>query len=252
MVTKRPATILRETLRPGEPVSIKEAAAMLGGTTATASAALTHLSRRGDFERVRNGLWVRAGAPPDPYRVGARITDPYAFAYGSALELHGLASVAARSQILVTTERRFASFEYAGTHYRRAQPWWADGLTRLSVGPEFVWVTALERTIVECIRVPANAGGLDEVFRSILSLPSFDARALVGWVDRYGEANLAARVGYVLDVAGGSTARSALDELERRTPSSKIYLDPGRRGGTLHPRWNVIAPRRLAGVATRP
>lgn len=223
---------------------------MLRGTAKAASAALTHLSRRGEFDRVRNGLWVRAGAPPDPYRLGARITTPYAFAYGSALELHGLASVAVRSQVLITTERRFASFEYAGTHYRRAQPWWADGLTRLSVGAEFVWATTLERTIVECIRVPANAGGLDEVSRSITSSPRLDATALIRWVDRYGEANLAARVGYLLDAAGGSAAdAAALDDLQERTPASKTYLDPGRRGGTLNARWNVIVPQRLARLS---
>lgn len=250
MTSRRPATVLRDVLRPGDPVSTREAAAIAGSSPQSASAALTHLARRGDFERVRNGLWIRSGAPPDPYRLGARITKPYAFAYGSALELHGMSSVAIRSLVLVASERRFASFDHAGIRYRRADPWWPEGLTRLAVGPEFVSATTLERTVVECIRVPANAGGLDEVFRSIPSLPPLDATALVDWVDRYGEANLAARVGYLLDVAGASDASAkALEELEKRTPSSKIYLDPGQRGGTLNPRWNVIVPQRLARLA---
>lgn len=245
MATRRPATLLREAFAPGDPVSLDEAAARLHGNRRAASKALTYLAEKGYFEKVRQRLWVRTGIGPNPYRLGARVTSPYAFAYGSALALHG-ASAAQRSEVLVASLHRFEAFEYDGLLYRRALPWPEDALVKVSVGPEFVWTTTAERTLVDCVRVPANAGGMAELLRGVSALPPLDGEALLRWVDHYGEANLAARVGFVLessDLAG--RAAKLLEELARRRPQARVYLEPATRGGKLVSRWNVIVPAHL-------
>lgn len=245
MATRRPATLLREAFAPGDPVSLDEAAAHLYGNRRAASKALTYLAEKGYFEKVRQRLWVRTGAPPNPYRLGARVTSPYAYSYGSALALHG-ASTAQRSELLVASLHRFEAFEYDGLLYRRALPWPEDALVKVSVGPEFVWTTTAERTLVDCVRVPANAGGMAELLRGVSALPPLDGEALLRWVDHYGEANLAARLGFVLessDLAGRDA--KLLDELARRRPPARSYLEPGTRGGNLVSRWNLIVPAHL-------
>jgi predicted transcriptional regulator of viral defense system len=245
MATTRPATLLREAFVPGDPVSLEEAAARLHGNRRAASKALTYLADKGYFEKVRQRLWLRTGAHPNPYRLGARVTSPYAFAYGSALALHG-AATAQRSEVLVASPHRFEAFEFDGLLYRRAQPWPEDALVKTAVGPEFVWTTTAARTLVDCVRVPANAGGMAELLRGVSSLPSLDGEQLIRWVDHYGEANLAGRLGFVLessDLAGRDA--KLLEELERRRPHARVYLEPGARGGTLVSRWNVIVPAHL-------
>jgi predicted transcriptional regulator of viral defense system len=244
MTTPRPATVLRESFVPGDPVSLDEAAARLYGNRHAASKALTYLATKGYFERVRQRLWVRTGAPPNPYRLGARVTSPYAFAYGSALALHG-AATAERSEVLVASPHRFESFEYDGLLYRRALPWPADALVKVSVGPEFVWTTTVERTVVDCMRMPANAGGMAELLRAISALPPLDGDELLRWVDHYKEANVAARLGFALESANVSGLDRTLAELERRRPQARAYLEPGTRGGSLVSRWNLIVPVRL-------
>lgn len=244
MTTKRPASLLREAFAPGDPVSLDEAAAVLDGDTPAASQALTHLASTGYFERVRQRLWVRAGALVDPYRLGVRVTSPYAFAYGTALALHGGGS-AERSEILVASPRRFESFEYAGVLYRRALPWPEGAVTRIPVGPEFVWATTRERTLVDCVRVPSNAGGISEILRGISGLGALDPDEVLRWVDLYGEANLAGRLGFVLEASDLVLEGRLFYELERRRPQTRVYLEPGVRGGTLAPRWNVIVPEHL-------
>ena len=102
MITKPPATALRQALAPGEPISLVEAAILLGTSTETASAALTHLASRGDVTKVRKTLWVRTGATVDSYRLGARIVSTYAFSYGTALALHGAAATE-RSEVLISS-----------------------------------------------------------------------------------------------------------------------------------------------------
>jgi predicted transcriptional regulator of viral defense system len=245
MTRLRPATLLREAFLPGDPVSLEEAAARLDGSERAASKALSYLADKDYFERVRQRLWVRSGSSPNPYRLGARVTSPYAFAYGTALALHGAGS-AERSEVLVASPHRFETFEYDGLLYRRALPWPEDALIKVSVGPEFVCTTTPERTLVDCVRVPANAGGMAELLRGLSGLPPLNGGQVLRWVDHYGEGNLAGRLGCVLEALDlAPRDATLLDELERRRPWARVYLEPGTRGGNVVRRWNVIVPAHL-------
>ena len=178
----------------------------------------------------------------NPYRLGARIASPYAFVYGTALTLHGVGGVE-RSEVLVASPHRFGAFEYEGcstdVHCRGLTAGWR----RCPWGPEFVWVTTPERTLVDCVRVPVNAGGVAELMR-LSGLAALNSDQLLRWVDSYGEANLAARLGFVLESAGMSDD-AMLNALEARRPASRAYLEPGVRGGRLVKRWNLIVPSYL-------
>jgi predicted transcriptional regulator of viral defense system len=246
MTTTGPAATVREALLPGDPISLDEAVELAGVGRRSAVLALNHLVGRGDLELVRQRLWVRRGAPADPYRLAARVAKPYAFAYGSALALHG-AGPSERGELLVSSPHRFTSFEFAGMRYRWARPWIDDGLASVTVGPEFVRTTNPERTLVDCVRVPANAGGVEELSRAIDMLPVLDADEVVRWVDAHAEASTAARLGYLLERSGlhelGTPLMRAL--LQRR-PKHRVYLGERRRGGRLVSRWNLIVPPHLA------
>lgn len=246
MTTAQPASVLKERVLPGEPISLAEAAALAHTSTDLASRALTYLGARTVFVQVRRRLWVRAGAPVDPYRLGARITTPYAFAYGTALSLAGAGS-AERREMLITSPHRFSEFAFEGTRYRWARPWNEEGLLRVSVGPEFVWATGPERTIVECVRMPANAGGIQELARAIDLLPTLDTDLVLHWVDYYAEAAVAARLGYLLERSGLRSAQTTLlDALAKRRPAQRAHLAERRPGGQLIKRWNLIVPPYLA------
>jgi predicted transcriptional regulator of viral defense system len=246
MATNQPASVLKGSVVPGEPISLSEAATLAKTTVELASRALIYLGKQGVFLQVRRRLWVRTGAPADPYRLGARIAAPYAFAYGSALVLAGAGS-SERSAMLISSPHRFSEFAFEGVRYRWARPWNSDGLERVPVGPEFVWTTTPERTLVDCVRVPANAAGIDELARSIDSLGALDDKQLVHWVDHYGEAAIAARLGYLLERSGLFTLQEPpLRELLARRPEHRVYLADRRPGGRLVRRWNLIVPPYLA------
>lgn len=244
-MTTKLAPRLREVFLPGDPVSLDEAATLLDESPAKVSASLSRLAERGSFAKVRQQLWVRTGAVPDPYRLGARVTSPYAFSYGTALALLG-AGASDRSEMLVSSPHRFDAFEFESVRYRHTRPWFEDGRVRLSAGQEFVRSTSPERTLVECARVPSNAGGVAELLRSASALPELDPDELLRWVDRYADAVVAARVGYVLQTVDRPEGElKMLAALERRRPKSNAYLDPGRRKGKLVPRWNLFVPVEL-------
>lgn len=244
-MTTNPTSKLRDSLRPGDPASLEEAARHFAGSLSKASASLTSLAKQGVFVKVRQRLWVRAGDPVDPYRLGARVTAPYAFSYGTALVLHG-AAASERSEILVSSLHRFDAFEFEGIRYRHTRPWFEDGRLRVSVGEEFVWATSAERTLVECARVPSNAGGVGELLRSVSALPELDRDQLLKWVDNYGDATVASRLGYLLQAAERPESEvRVLAALERRRSSFRAYFDPGKRKGKLVSRWNLLVPPEL-------
>lgn len=246
MTTTRPVTArLREALRPGDPISLREATDLLETSTDKASAALTYLARQGDLVKVRKALWVHARGPADPHRVGARINYPYCFSYGTALSLHG-AAPSERSEILVACPHRFEPFAFEGIRYRHVRPWAAEGREKVSVGPEFVWTTTAEKTLVDCVRLPANAGGFAELLRAAAALPRLEPSELLRWVDHYGEANLAARLGFLLEIVDrADKTLDILPELESRRPRTRIYLDRRSKGGHLVTRWNLIVARHM-------
>jgi len=246
MTTRSPAATIRDALLPGDPVSLDEAVELKHASRQATVLALNHLVGRGDLALVRRRLWVRRGAAPDHYRLGARIAQPYAFVYGSALALHG-AAPAERSEVLVASPHRFSAFESGGTRYRWARPWVDEGIVRVSVGTELVRTTSPARTLVDCTRIPANASGIEELARAIDMLPVLDDEEVMRWVDRYHEAALAARLGYLLELSGRNGPETPLIRaLLARRPSHRIYLTDRRSGGRLVSRWSLIVPPHLA------
>ena len=250
MTTRSPAAAIRDALIPGDPVSLDQAMELAGASREASVLALNHLTGRGDLINVRRRLWVRAGASVDPYRVAARITAPYAFAYGSALALHG-AGLSERSELLVSSPHRFTSFGFDGVSYRWVRPWIDDGLVSVSVGPEFVRLTSPERTLVDCVRVPANVGGIEELSRAVDMLPMLHDEEVVRWVDYYAEAAIAPRLGYLLELSGlHGPGTPLVRALLRRRPTYRVYLAERRPGGRLVSRWNLIVPPYLMADST--
>ncbi len=120
----------------------------------------------------------------------------------------------------------------------------------MSVGPEFVWATRPERTLVDCVRIPANAGGIDEVARAVDAPLGLDVDEVLRWLDHYGEAAPAARLGYLLERSGLYASETPLlRALRARRPAHRVYLADRRPGGRLIARCNLIVPPYFAPSA---
>jgi hypothetical protein len=183
MSARRYERRLRETFSPGAAVTLYDAQIVLGDRWRAAERALDQLVLQGELVRLAPRLWVRLGADPDPYKVGARITFPYAFACATALALHGRGEPP-DAEIVIASPEQFATFAHAGVVYRHAGFWVPDdviqirartspklaawfassaaGLARSHVAVsgqrEHVWVTDLPRTLRDCLAEPASAG----------------------------------------------------------------------------------------------
>jgi predicted transcriptional regulator of viral defense system len=93
---------------------------------------------------------------------------------------------------------------------------------------------------------PDLAGGWEEIWRSLEGLRLVDAAAVLGYLERLGNATTAALVGYFLEQHRESlnVNEPTLKTLESLRPRGKQYLVRSE-GGRLAKRWNLIVPEAI-------
>ncbi len=234
-------------------------AALPGRTEDTLASHLTRWRRQGRVERVKRGVFVRrdeereGNAPPDLLAVASRMAPDAALAFHTALEAHGCAQSLFERLTFVTWTRTKAT-TYRGRRFVPVRPRagiqakgggerWIERIERGGVEDR---VTSLERTVADVLDRPGLAGGIDEVWRSLLSIPALDPGPLMEYVELLNRPTLAARVGFFLETRRGELAvpASILERLRACIPRSPVYLDR-RRGGRLVARWALLVPDEL-------
>ena len=175
-------------------------------------------------------------------------------AYHTALEAHGYAqSLFERLFFLTTTKAKPARFRdrqfvpvlpLAGLRRKQQAFVFCEEVERKGLPCR---VTAVERTLVDVLDRPDLAGGLEEIWRSLASIPMLDAEMVVEYVRLCGQATLAAKVGFYLDQhrEALSVPDSVLKRLQDLRPRQPRYLDR-RLGGKMAAVWNLIVPAPIA------
>lgn len=232
-----------------------------GRAEATVDSHLARWRRQGRITGVKQGVFVRVdargptnGPSPDFIALASRMAPDAAVAYHTALEAHGYAqSVFERLTFVTWTKAKPTSFQ--GRWFVPVRPRapllaakdrgerWIERADRAEVE---IRVTTLERTVADVLDRPDLAGGLDEVWRSLLSVPALDAGALEDYVTLLGSGTLAAKVGFFLEARHEELVVPAplLERLRARVPGAPVFMDR-RRKGRLVARWALIVPADL-------
>lgn len=213
--------------------------------------------------RVRGGVYAvvprgadAAAAPVDPYLVATKLSPDATLGYHAALQFWGKAySVWQRFHFL--TESSTRAFSFRGLEFvpvkvpipLRGLPAAALQVTEQRHGGGTVRVTTLERTLVDVLDAPANAGGWEEIWRSLEMIEFFDLDAVILYTSKLGSALTAARVGFFLDQHRETlmVEESHLERLRKLRPRQPRYLDARRKPGKLVAPWNLIVPEEILG-----
>lgn len=224
-----------------------------GRVKATVASHLARWTRQGRIARVKQGVFVRAGGAPDFVALASRMAPDAAVAYHTALEVHGYAqSVFERLTYVTWTGAKPTTFE--GRRFVPVRPRaplraadrgerWIERAERAGVE---IRVTDLERTVVDVLDRPELAGGIEEVWRSLASVPAVDPTSLDDYVNLLGGRTLAAKVGFFLESRREDLVVPAaiLERLRARIPRSPVFMDR-RRKGRLVARWALIVPQEV-------
>src|SRR5665647_3144610 len=152
--------------------------------------------------------WSRPGRrqgafTPDPMLVALAVRQDAVFAYHAALELLGVGH-SAWNRSAVFTARRRASLSVGPSEIGfcedplplRAAELRHLGTRKVERRGKILEVTGAERTLVEGLRRPALAGGLEELLESAGAFPTLDLELLHSVLERYDTARLWAATGW--------------------------------------------------------
>lgn len=181
-----------------------------GVSPRTRYANLANAVRRGQALRIRRGLYasnigVYRDAVPNVALVATKVADDAVISHHTALEALGMAHSPLRT-VYFTTAHKVADFEVRGYRFHRVAPPPVDPTilrrfeTRVRAGRVLVPTTSRERTLVDCLREPQLAGGLEELLRSLGGFTSMSSELAWSYAGALGSPTAVARLGWALEL----------------------------------------------------
>jgi predicted transcriptional regulator of viral defense system len=211
---------------------------------------------------VKDGLYfsIRPGSnaqqtSPDPFLVASKLSDDAVIAFHSALDLLGFGHSLFNTFYYFTNRFRPA-LRFRGSHFRsvvtpeklqtKSQEFFGtEKVERLGVK---ITVTGKERTLVDCLDRPQYCGGFEEMYRSLEKMPYLQSEVLLSYLELRNQKKLHAAVGFFLEQHREQfhVEETFLRMLERNKPSTAVYWDRSKKGGTYVKRWNLMVPKTVA------
>ncbi|MBU2602425.1 MAG: hypothetical protein KKA32_09690 [Actinobacteria bacterium] len=257
MNTKPSAT--RRFLEDHEVFTLEEYAAIVDPAVSrrTRYTNLQNAVRRGSAYRVRRGLYasnlgVYRDRVPNVYVVATKVAEDAVLSHHTALEAHGVAHTPLRT-VYFTSAGKVSDFEVRGHRFHRVAPPVSrspavlDGfVTRVRAGQAIVPVTTKERTLVDCLRHPRLAGGLEELLRSVGGFTSISAERVADYTLLLGSPTLTARVGWVLEMFEERwyTDAGVLEQMRAtlRRGTYRLLPEVGEKRHRFVSRWRLYVP----------
>ncbi len=230
-----------------------ELADKLGCSIATAASVIQQYLAKGYIERVRHNFYVVINlATKQPllsnYALGSRLFPDAFVSYHSAFEVYGYANQVF-FEITVTSKHRFRDFNYQGVTFRRASP---KGDPEV-ISEGLIRVSGLERTVVDCIDDIGRAGGLEELVRCLMLVPSLRAERLLDALSDYKNGFLYQKTGYLMEQMNEEflLPPSFFDICKKRISGANRYLVKEPIDYEFHEKWNLYAPSNIKKIVNK-
>ena len=212
--------------------------------------------------RVRKGLYAVLDPnqkpktfSPDHFLVASKIKSKYYLGYHTALEFHGCAySYYNEVYICINKRDRFDPFEYRNLRFT---PVFTNdlrtGVSKRKYLGHQIFVSAPERTFVDCIANPTYAGGWEETLKSLESLRGIKAQNIYQVLQKFDTDFLYRKAGFVLELLRVSSIHyenidaAFLEKIKTKIGKVPAYLERGKPS-TLNKKWNLYIPKKFESV----
>lgn len=224
---------------------------------------ITYHQNQGHILRIRRGLYysVPKGMDPvhcpvDPFLVASKLAEDSVIAYGSALDLHGkLHSVQSRL-IYLTKKRVMASFDFRDIKYQavaipstlKANAEKSFGVQSIDRLGQLVFVTTLERTLVDVLDRPYLCGSWEEIWLSLEGIEYLDMDQVLKYALLLANSTTIAKLGFFLETHRETlmVPEHYLEELRKHCPSKPHYMDRNQKQAQkMIAKWNLVVPLSL-------
>jgi len=262
---KRESTLLNNAwLIQKRVFSTQEAEKSLGWSKADLHAVLFRLVEKGKLIRIKRGLFclvppglrsLKRGYPQNWFLIAKALAGekPYFISHYSAMQLHGMTSESIQTIFMSRLEQRRVPkdlripIRYVTIPQKR---FW--GLEEKWVtNEEKVYVSDLERTILDILDRPDLAGGISEIARGLwLVKNDIHASKLVPYAKRFDSLAAVKRLGFLMEKLdlGSQEVVHQLNEFVQSS-ASFAFLDPAsKQEGRYLSRWHLRINVDMAGI----
>lgn len=202
----------------------------------------------GYIERVRRDLYVvislETGQPiPNRFQIASSVAEDAYVSNHSAFEYYGYANQVFY-EVYIATAKRIRPFSYDGIDYCHVKHRGTEGVVEMENG---IRVTSLERTVIDSIADFEKIGGLEELLRCMMLIPSLSPDHLLSSLALYHCGKLYQKAGYILEMFQNDFGLpdTFFEECEKHLPESKTYFSSQKDGFVFHKRWQLFAPKNL-------
>lgn len=223
----------------------------LTGSYSAAAWQIRKFLEKGYIERVRRDLYavvsLETGQPiPNRFQIASCVAEDACVSHHSAFEYYGYANQVFY-EVYVATEKRLRPFSYDGIDYCPISNRGTEGVIEKENG---VRVTSLERTVIDSISDFEKIGGIEELLRCMVLIPSLSTESLLSALDLYHFGKLYQKTGYIFEFFQEDLgiSDSFFEECEKHLPDSKTYFSAERDGFVFHKRWRLFAPENLRAL----
>lgn len=246
------AKVIHELFVKGKVIfTLDDAGEIYGRTRQQTSHFLRDLVNRGVLARIKSGVFLilqmgQESTQLDNWPVIARVLagdSDYYISHYSAMRLHGM-TTHLLVNVITTMPKRNASKKVHNIHYQfiysKPNHFW--GMTQVWVTKnERVFISDLERTILDGLERPDLCGGIKEIARGIWNKQKqIDWAKVAQYAEKYHSKAAVKRLGFILESLHLGLDCTPL--LEKIISSKKDYilLDPnGSNFGAYLSRWKV-------------
>jgi predicted transcriptional regulator of viral defense system len=221
---------------------------------------ITYHQNQGHILRIRRGLYYSVPKGMDPTRcpvdaflVASKMADDAVIAYGSALDLHGkLHSIQSR-MIYLTKKRVMASFDFRDIKYQavaipsalKAAGQGTFGVQSIDRLGQPVFVTSLERTLVDVLDRPYLCGSWEEIWLSLESIEYLDMDQVLKYALLLANSTTIAKLGFFLETHREPlmVPKHYFEELRKHCPAKPHYMDRNQnQPQKMIAKWNLVVP----------
>jgi len=213
---------------------------------------LSDMTKRGLLMRIKEGLYYIIPFEQDPetfmpdwHLLPQYLADDaeYYIGYFSALQIHSLTTQPnLKEQIVVNKQIKpstlfvkdipFQFIYHNENHFFGNKKIWVDSFNR-------VQCSDLEKTIIDCLFQPQNAGGITEIAKAVYkSKDNIDYPKILQYAKRFDSQAVIKRLGFLLELL--EVKHTAISELQKLKTNSFVLLEPSyQKEGKTISRWAI-------------
>lgn len=224
---------------------------------------LAYHQKRSHILRIRRGLYYSiskgtdpAHYPVDPFLVASKMAEDSVIAYGSALDLHGKLHSIQNRVVYLTKKRVMASFDFRDIKYQavaiplalKAAGQETFGVQSIDRLGQPVFVTSLERTLIDVLERPYLCGSWEEIWLSLEGIEYLDMDQLLKYALLLANSTTIAKLGFFLEMHREAlmVPEHYLEELRKRCPAKPHYMDRNQnQSQKMITKWNLVVPLSL-------